>query len=736
MAKLHYAEYATKAGGVIENSRVERVGSKGSTHFVFTVYFKDGTWYEDDCTARDGNLAYGHIWADKGQCEEITQNAILAHFGAAEINEYKKSSKGEKNSHKAKVAYAVEYALNHNEMRWDYCPLGIKQADYIITQFAEILRMNLEQYNKDGYHKIFNLYLVLYTKIKLFNKSDEDVIRELLRSYRSDIPGIPSEENANQILALAKSQIENPSVPSEAISENRENDKKTVNTNLTKKEYAPNNSVTANDTLFAKLNNIEKMIEAGGNFAFIAQNIATIYCVVKESDVGKQFNEEQTLYATTLFDLMAYINDQEIKISEISDIVNEGLSLAKILPDNQGNAKLIGVALKTEQKCFELSTNVDISTINNQVVGQLDIISDVIKAILLDPEKSSIYKNVFENVTNWLNNSTLIKYIIEFKGTGEHTSTEDTKNNSAFSNEEVRQDKPEDKETVLEYNFANQDEFIIYILTHKDSIQNDKLVWTKGNQYMAAYNKGYALFENRQYSAAMTAYKESLECNPVGLAARFEIIECLIQLGRNIEAKETLLGDLITYAQYNSSSLAKAYRRLGFIYTEQKKYNLAKASFLYSYKIEKNDTVVDELRYIMSVSGDKNLDIDINSLLGNDKVPLLVVSNIYDQLEQKQTDNESVKYKLAQQPEAPGKGIEVKDENASEEKETAEIWNKPSVVGKIMAEKRSEIEDHKEKEKGTDEETIEYIFCRKCGRKLPADSDFCTYCGTAVVRIV
>lgn len=34
---------------------------------------------------------------------------------------------------------------------------------------------------------------------------------------------------------------------------------------------------------------------------------------------------------------------------------------------------------------------------------------------------------------------------------------------------------------------------------------------------------------------------------------------------------------------------------------------------------------------------------------------------------------------------------------------------------------------------GADKE--ECIFCRKCGRKLPADSTFCTYCGTAIIRI-
>ena len=308
---------------------------------------------------------------------------------------------------------------------------------------------------------------------------------------------------------------------------------------------------------------------------------------------------------------------------------------------------------------------------------------------------------------------------------------------------------------VLEYNFANQDEFIIYILTNKDSIQDDKLIWTKGNQYMDAYNKGYALFEKRQYNAALSAYKEALEYNPVGLAARFEIVECLIVQRRNTEAKEMLLGDLISYAQYNPTTLARAYRRLGFIYTEQKKYELAKASYLYSSKIEKNDSVIDELTYIMSVSKDKNLDIDIRLLLTRDKVPMLTVRNIYDQLEQKQGDNTKAEYTMSQKNEGYSGTISKAEKNTlqpnspeSDSKTVDEIEAADGVFKKELVEQKQELsnsatsdnalvpKDNKKKEtQKTDEKKVEYIFCRKCGKKIPADSDFCTHCGTTVIHL-
>ena len=100
----------------------------------------------------------------------------------------------------------------------------------------------------------------------------------------------------------------------------------------------------------------------------------------------------------------------------------------------------------------------------------------------------------------------------------------------------------------------------------------------------------------------------------------------------------------------------------------KKKYDLAKASFLYSSKIEKNDSIIDELRYIMSVSGDKNLDVDIKSLLKRDNIPALTVINIYDQLEQDQVDHNNAKYTLAQKSEGKSKQI-VEEKDTTQQKE-------------------------------------------------------------------
>ena len=210
MAKLQYPENATREGGVIKNTRIQKVGTKGSTHFNLIVFFQDHTYYEEDCTGSSGGFYIQRIWVDEELCKAIIQRAITAHYEAVEFNELKKGQK--KGSHNMKVAYAVEYALKKNEMRWDYFPLGIKQADYIISQLAEMLHMALNNYTKQEYHAILNLYLVLYTKIKIFNKEDDIIIQELLQ--RNDIAWIQDEETATRILEFAKKQIDNPSIAS------------------------------------------------------------------------------------------------------------------------------------------------------------------------------------------------------------------------------------------------------------------------------------------------------------------------------------------------------------------------------------------------------------------------------------------------------------------------------------------------------------------------------------------
>ena len=49
------------------------------------------------------------------------------------------------------------------------------------------------------------------------------------------------------------------------------------------------------------------VISAGSNFRFVAQNIATIYCIVEHSSFGKTLTKEQKMYTAALIDMYAYL---------------------------------------------------------------------------------------------------------------------------------------------------------------------------------------------------------------------------------------------------------------------------------------------------------------------------------------------------------------------------------------------------------------------------------------------
>ena len=151
------------------------------------------------------------------------------------------------------------------------------------------------------------------------------------------------------------------------------------------------------------------------------------------------------------------------------------------------------------------------------------------------------------------------------------------------------------------YCFADQIEFILYAKHCKDAGKKNGIIWSADSTYHDLYMRGYNLFERGQYAKALWVYQDALKVNPVGIGARFEICECYLRLGMLLGARQTLL-DMQEYL-IEDKHVARFYRRLGFIATEQGDYRLAIACLLLSQKYEETDYVKNELMYIASVTG-------------------------------------------------------------------------------------------------------------------------------------
>lgn len=173
------------------------------------------------------------------------------------------------------------------------------------------------------------------------------------------------------------------------------------------------------------------------------------------------------------------------------------------------------------------------------------------------------------------------------------------------------------------YYFENPLELAIYgMLYAKDK----NVQWLSGDNYLVEYQKGYQFFEQGRYNKAIETYKKSLELNPIGLRARFEICEAYLALGNLSAARDTLL-EMKDYL-IEESSIARFYRRMGYIEIEKGNYKVATACYQYSRKFEANPLVAQELMYIMSKAGKGVASKNPEMVLSKAKLPLLTTKSL------------------------------------------------------------------------------------------------------------
>lgn len=165
--------------------------------------------------------------------------------------------------------------------------------------------------------------------------------------------------------------------------------------------------------------------------------------------------------------------------------------------------------------------------------------------------------------------------------------------------------------------FENMEEMIAYVQQYKPG---EDVSWASGTEYLDRFKKGYLLFDQGRFSDAIVALKKALEVNPVGLSARFEIVECHMQMGEYAQAKQ----DLIEIAKFaiRDTDKARFFRRYGFIATEEGNYKLAFSCFTYSLNFEQNASVSNELMYIASKARINFKKVDVKQEIRSEGLPL------------------------------------------------------------------------------------------------------------------
>ena len=145
---------------------------------------------------------------------------------------------------------------------------------------------------------------------------------------------------------------------------------------------------------------------------------------------------------------------------------------------------------------------------------------------------------------------------------------------------------------------------------------NTSVQWFRGDDYLNQYRKGYQLCEEGRYKEAIQELKACFSLNPIGLSARFEICEAYLHM-RNLEAARRTLLEMSAYLS-TPLKIARFYRRLGYLETEENHYICAVACYAYSSRFENHASINRELLYIRSKT-----ELDIEGIL-QDPVPFLI----------------------------------------------------------------------------------------------------------------
>ena len=301
-----------------------------------------------------------------------------------------------------------------------------------------------------------------------------------------------------------------------------------------------------------------------------------------------------------------------------------------------------------------------------------------------------------------------------------------------------------DYNNTLMYEFDGDLEYEVYNRVYAEEISNKQVIWSKGTDYTDLFNKAYQLNENSQYEKAIKALQDALRFNPIGYKARFEMVESYILLNKFDRAKECLL-ELAPIIDHQPELISRMYRRLGYIYIEEKRYELAFSCLMLSSQYQSSSQTGQELIYVIA-EGHLDENIDCDQIIKDNDIPtfsdtrpvavnrefLRKVNNALNagKGEEKTEPNKSDEYRETSAEETP---VEETEEDLQEVDPIAE--DSLSEDGAIEKDTAFTIVDEPSNDTEIETDRPKILFCRKCGAKLLSDSLFCHRCGTKVIQL-
>ncbi len=160
------------------------------------------------------------------------------------------------------------------------------------------------------------------------------------------------------------------------------------------------------------LKSIIYMICAGGNFNYVAQNVATIYNIIVNSDFAKSIDHKQLLFAVALCDLTSYYQKGLLQISDAAYAVDAALT--GMLSTNSSVIQhdythddsianlLVNLTMEILLIIFILNTKQDEFHITNEILKHKESTEKTIQKELSLGTKGRLYKDIFRNTYAFL----------------------------------------------------------------------------------------------------------------------------------------------------------------------------------------------------------------------------------------------------------------------------------------------------------------------------------------------
>lgn len=175
---------------------------------------------------------------------------------------------------------------------------------------------------------------------------------------------------------------------------------------------------------FACIKAIFQAFSSGGNFGFIAKNIATIFCIVDRSQYSNGFTEAQKLYATALIDVMKYLDDV-ISVNDVEKAVTNsmrgivGIDFYTVpigLYDmgKYQNQNLVHMIMQMEMLIFSVSCKYNYREIVDMVISEKEKIIHTVDATLAQPVKNKSYSELEAITLNQLKNEQFRNIVLSF----------------------------------------------------------------------------------------------------------------------------------------------------------------------------------------------------------------------------------------------------------------------------------------------------------------------------------